>query len=628
MTPGDADTHKRIALAIEKLRALPPKIKDFLFTEGAPKKIDYGVHNYRALLAVADLAQQLTAQERADYLARARGRVASDWTSFKAGLEKFVAEQERRGASLIGMIEAKKLLSTVPNNVWEAYKEYRFTKVKTTRAGDVIRIDVVTQWLDEQDPQLSMREFSQIIDQFFASFQSETASVALTYLDRYQSSLQKERGRYSSDDIVSGLKSIADSPAVAAEYSEGIDISPSSSALLSNYETEEQRQEQETTAETHFATARKNIGLDHPLIQDPDFDLAGVINSDVSSIRSAIFDYIDQQIKRAESLRTALQDPNEAQVVFAMDKLMEMSFSALGMPKSGIEQRIILDYAASEATAKAIRQVVTALTEVVVGIIATIVGGPFGLAVAVASAGKSVYDLSTAIDEWKIEEAAYRVELDSEAPSLVWVAVAAAGAAVDVAAAAKVFKVMKAFDTGQIQDISKLKSELNVIDELNGTKVEVLIDAAEARKTAKTVLESRLKDLGIESNSVDSSFRKWLAGLTDNTVNGLKGEAKETLVQTLKEMDPNVRKLLTKCASDCLPEWLKVQGGPELLSRVEKLQDRAKAASEELRDLFHDMQSIDEANNAINSLEAVESEEVAALANQLRKQASTQELCI
>lgn len=619
LTLGNADTHKRIALAIKKLRGLPPEIKDFLFTEGAPKKIDYGVHNYRALLSIADLAQQLTAQERADYLARARGRVASDWTSFKAGLEKFVAEQERRGASLIGLIEAKKLLSTIPGNVWEAYKEYRFTKVKTTRAGDVIRIDVVTQWLNEQDPQLSMREFSQIVDQFFVSFQSETASVALTYLDRYQSSLLKERERYSSDDDVSGLKTIVDSPTVTAEYEEGIDASPSSNALVSNYETEEQRQEQEATAKTHFATARKNIGKEHPLIQDPDFDLAGVIDSDVLSIRSAIFGYIDQQIKHAESLRTVLQDPTEAQVVFAMDELMEISFSALGMPKSGIERRIILDYTASEATTKAIRQVVTALTEVVVGIIATIVGGPFGFAVAVASAGKSVYDLSTAIEEWRIEEDAYRVGLDSEAPSLVWVAVAAAGAAVDVAAAAKVFKVMKAFDTGQIDDLSKLTSKLKTIDELDQSKVEVLVDAARARKAAKSLLETRLTKLGLEPSDVDASFRKWLAGLSDEaTVDALKGQDK--LVRALTEMDPDIRRLLTKCSSDCLPEWLKAQGGAELVNRVQKLQDRAKDASKELRDLFHDMKSVDEAKKALKSLEEVEPEEVAALAKQLRKQ--------
>lgn len=113
--------------------------------------------------------------------------------------------------------------------------------------------------------------------------------------------------------------------------------------------------------------------------------------------------------------------------------------------------------------------------------------------------------------------------------------------------------------------------------------------------------------LQIDPKKVDREFLDWLGDRKPETIDRLADPANRWLVADLIAMKPSVRRILTKCASDCLPPWLKAEGFDHFVKGLEKLESQAsEAAKQHMRDAFHWIDKGDDlaAKEALAELEA------------------------
>lgn len=192
----------KVQAARATLKALPQEIKEFLFKKGAPNLLRVTTQNAESLVRAAELAQFMTEQERANYLARARANqgVASNWGRFVKGFEEYAEELEERDFTEVKMLQEHSLFSQIPENIWSQYIQLRWGH----SLSDVKEIIQVEFWLKE-NLNINMATFDMAIDRYISSFMKSSAAMGLDYVDHYVAWILEQKRRYSKDEEVSDL---------------------------------------------------------------------------------------------------------------------------------------------------------------------------------------------------------------------------------------------------------------------------------------------------------------------------------------------------------------------------------------------------------------------------------------
>ena len=256
---------------------------------------------------------------------------------------------------------------------------------------------------------------------------------------------------------------------------------------------------QEASSERSLgASAIENLPSE--LVKEDGFDkeeFAAV--SSKEELKTFLQDYLDSKKEAIDETWADIHAHPDH--IYELDQLLAASMEAQQIEKDSIFDLIIKDKADRINGFKILKAICFVVIAVALTIVTFGAAAPLAVAAGVGSLGLSLYGVYEAVEDYKRQNAANDVGLLTDDPSLVWVVLAIAGAAIDTAALAAAFKAAKPIaeatkvfnETG---DVVKLETDLAAIADI-GTKVRSsILEAAKARAQAKAMLKSVLRPTG------------------------------------------------------------------------------------------------------------------------------------
>lgn len=553
---------------LKAIQDLPEDIKNILFAGGRPLVPD----DYPAILALADKLGKLTPVQRQDYLSK----VNADTDTFSE-LDKSIdlymltqnvekaeeARTEDAAEKLFGLEDLYKLYKAKEDAYAEDFKITAGRGYSPAVAKAAADADAKFTTALKQNHFSSEQEFLDAMEAYRLRFRSEAVHIALEVLARYEHMLFLARKKYSNPANATTLVKNIGASKAQEHYKEADDkaslatltrmtadpetLSDAMRAGSEASELDEQSNQLKDQAESEVVQAS---GMD-PLVDPKQLGrgtdrekLAGLAAPDAQQYLLQVINERYDDLGKARAEFT--EDPDR---IFSQPGLVEATKQEQSIGKDTIYAWIVDDYIADEKSKHL-------FTAIVLGIIAVILailvpgGGWVAAAALVAGATISTVQAIQAIQEYQTGEIDYRLNFIQEEPSLAWVFVAVAAAALDMGMAASgVLKVLNASAAGikeleaplkafsEAKDAETAAARLEVlnakIDQVEGLQKEVK-EAIKARAAAEVGLK---KALGKASSSlmgtagaVDPTpvFEAFYYGIKKgaNTITKLRNEAK------------------------------------------------------------------------------------------------------
>jgi hypothetical protein len=416
--------------------------------------------DYPRLLSIAKKLANLPPEARQDYLSRVNATTTSlaqmeaqidDYLQFRAERENEIEAHEEATKPLLGA-----------EDLYTAYRDYKdwqrtvgMARALKSSARDKAAAEESYEYLQERLRESekallaalkdkgfeSIAAFEAALETYRLSFRTQAVNLALDVLARYEHMLFEESQRLKQGAAATIAQGIGATKASQyyEEYhrQEGIARSlqmahePKETWWLKPY------QEAKDAAAAAKASAEQEVlkgsGAD-PLIKERKIDLERLAGADAAGVQSYLSAEITDRETKAQAARHELnEDPDR--VFRKMPDLVAATYKMLGVEPTSIYGRVINDYIEDEGRKHllsdlALAALALALAFLVPG------GGWLAAAALVASAGLSTYQAYQAYKEYQEQERDYELGFLSEEPSLFWVALAIAGAAVDLGVAA------------------------------------------------------------------------------------------------------------------------------------------------------------------------------------------------
>jgi hypothetical protein len=187
--------------------------------------------------------------------------------------------------------------------------------------------------------------------------------------------------------------------------------------------------------------------------------------------------------------------------IYELDQLLSASMEAQQIEKDSIFDLIIKDKAKRINGFKILKAICFVVIAVALTIVTLGAAAPLAVAAGVGSLGLSLYGVYEAVEDYKRQNAANDVGLLTDDPSLVWVVLAIAGAAIDTAALSAAFKAAKPIAEAttvfnKTGDVVQLEKDLATIADISTQVRSNILKAAKARAQAKEMLKSVLRPTG------------------------------------------------------------------------------------------------------------------------------------
>lgn len=518
-------TEERQRKAID---ALPQDIKDVLFSKDAT--VTVSPNDYTQVLRIAQKLTQLTPDERRDYLSRVNAASIS-WNELEQSVDRYLQfREEREKQAATAETTAKPLLGA--EDIYTRYKNYKSLKANASLAHalrgpakDKAQAEESIAYLDqrvqeEEDALLaalklkgfdSIAAFEQAIEAYRVTFRTQAVNVALDLLARYEHKLFEERKRLQNPDYARGIASGIGATQASQHYTEASSKSFTASLIESTHDPKDianaasdrreiSRLRSESASARATAENEVNVGSGNdPLVAERSVDRQKLAGLDAAGVQTYLTATID---KLTEEIRSARQEFNDdPDRVFKLPDLIAGTMEAEGIGPNTIYGRIIKDYIEEQ-------RLYHLLSELAKGILALAlaalvpVGGWIAAAALVANAGLSVYQAYGAYKEYAEEQRDYDLNFLSDEPSLFWVGVAIAGAALDLGVAtsavvkesATALKSLKGpmLEFSKDGDLAKLTAKIEAAEGLQ-TKVR---QALEREAQASLDAKQAFKELG------------------------------------------------------------------------------------------------------------------------------------
>jgi|GEM_PF-3100478 len=478
--------------------------------------------------------------------------------------------------------------------------------------------------LDQIEPALKahgfeggVEEFGAQVEAFRSQFESSALNMTMEYLDRYQKMLSKESSRYQDPKLLQDLhQKLAPFRKQRKDYrkkKESRDMQllsyPMGSPLGQGYaktyrEKIDQANQAVNEAKGKSEAELEGLGKNNPIFREshlsedrriPRNQLANADNKELESVLKA---HIESKQQALEEVRKRLLANPE--LLYRVEKLHPAFQTAMGFPKGGLCEQIILDRKQKIEDDEFVTQFLLGAAGLVVGLSTMGAGTPLmaGLTAA-AGLGISGYmayeEVAAYSRDANLSEAGM-----ADSPSLGWLMVALVGAGLDVGGITKSLKILgpSAKALGGAEDIAKFRPALRQLQKELGLSDEAIqmIDKAalakwEAKRQGQKLQEFLVQKgtgIGQGGQEVDQLVKEFARAKFKegySSYEAYAGELEQLLeMKGLKKMDAAALKK-TKAA------WLKVRKDIEsvrdnFLARGESHRFKLTYSDQEILDLL------------------------------------------
>jgi Domain of unknown function (DUF4157) len=409
--------------------------------------------DYAQLLAVARRLAALPPEARKDYLSRVSAATGS-LSELAAALDRYARFREARQAQATAHEAASRPL-LASDDAYSAYHEYLAARrdlarivghgelaedLRSYRSGKLAEAQARLLAVLRRQNFGSIEAFEAAIESYRLAFRTQAVNLALDALDRYEHMLFTERAKLAAGGAGGIARGIAASGA-AGHFAEARRQGRAALMLslgASEYDTTsaEQAWESRTAAaaarQQGEAAVRQGAGND-PLVNARGTDLEKLAGLDEAGTKAYLTRLIGEREQEIAAARHDFAaDPDR---VFSHPDLVTAAESALGIDAGTIYGRIINDYIADESSRHLFSRL--ALAALAIAVVILVPGGGWLAAAAlVTQAGVSTYQVYEAYQEYQENKRDWDLGFLADEPSLLWVGVAIAGAALDIGPAA------------------------------------------------------------------------------------------------------------------------------------------------------------------------------------------------
>jgi hypothetical protein len=514
----------------KEIDALPDDIKKVLFAGGS-NATAVAPDDYSQVLQIAHKLAALSPEERQDYLSRVNAATTSfsdlnqsidTYLRFRAEREQQAQEHEEAAQPLLGA-----------EDLYTQYKNYLNIKRNASLAHsgmstgpkDPTAAQESVDFLDEQVKQTetallaalnhkgfdSIEAFEAALEAYRVAFRTQAVNLALDVLARYEHKLFEEREKLRQPGAAAAIVQGIAGTQAAAQFQEArsnermanvaqLGVDPQDKMNRARDQAQAQKYREQGAAARAQAESEVIRGSDNDfLVGERGTDREKLAGLDAAGAQAYLLETLN---KRAEDLRASRQEfQHDPDRVFALPDLISAAKQLQGIDDTTIYGKVIDDYIHNERlkhllSGLALGVLALALALLVPG------GGWLAAAALVANAGISTYQAYVAYHEYEEQSRDYRLHFLQEEPSLLWVGVAVAAAALDLGmATSAVWKesaaALKALQ-GPLEEFSKggdLGKLVKEIEAAEGLKAQVKAALEREAQSAKAA-EEAMKELG------------------------------------------------------------------------------------------------------------------------------------
>ncbi len=582
-----------------QLHALPADVKAILFAGGKDAAMlspdDYG----RALEMAARL-QKLTPEERADYKRRVTGSTTS-LAELGASLDRYDAFRESRRLDHESHERAARPLFGA-EDLYALYKKRNSLRKTVSMQKSLKGLDregnaeemmsIVQDQLDEAEAALATSlkdngfdteaDFEAALESYRLAFQTQAVNLVLDILSMYANLLYRQRQDLAAGGAAAIVAKVAQSTAKKS-YASADDLQGQASMVRLGMDPQEkgpnkarmlaweQRLKTESRAAEGEGDAAVNQALGELFSSEKGIDRRLVAHGDAAEVHAHLNAVIDERIEDIAKARGSLaRDPER---VLRNPELVQATKQLLGVDKGTIYNDYVDDWISQDKRERLLRDLGLAVLAIALSVLVP-VGGWVAAAAIVGGLAISTHGAITAYQSYVEESRDYRLGLITEEPSLIWVGLAIAGAALELGVAASQVWKMAAPALRNLEkpllafskdgDAASLLAKIEAAEELKGLdvvkrhltqQVEFASKEASALDATKKALFGKLyanpffdPDVakpafrllyyrvrrGVDSLAQLSADRKLIKEL--EALTGIKGGAKDELLHAFDEV--------------------------------------------------------------------------------------------
>ncbi|MDH5492135.1 MAG: hypothetical protein OEY14_09290 [Myxococcales bacterium] len=340
-----------------------------------------------------------------------------------------------------------------------------------------------------------VRQFLPLVSTFANDFRAHTVELSRQALSSLEVFLRAQRVRYQSGSEVQTLvASAAETPVPASLRRAHRVLAPDTSHRVIQQQAATSARSWQRIIDAHPLLGLRNFPRRQFTIHNPD---------DPASRQAMgiwLLSYIDDTLSGVADTSQTLQDSPD--FVFQLQDVTDTSLSLLGFGPDSFEAMVVAQEAERLRSGQMVRSVALGILAMALGFFTT---GPVGLAAAVGVAALGVYDAVDTFADYRRTQQAYAAQLTRDTPSLLWPALAIAGALLDVGSAIGALRnIRRAFrsfnDGGGLEDLTAAVNRAEGLSE--DARVAVIEAARHQRADAQPDLARRLDGLADEAGEV------------------------------------------------------------------------------------------------------------------------------
>lgn len=498
----------------EYIANLPPNVK-LLIKQSITGKV-LTPADYDQLFRIAKKIEAMPPGQATDYASKVTG-TTTDLNQFEASLESYSTAMAKRQKGT----EAHKDTITKLAGLEQVYEKY-----KTWVTNEIIAPGANQTEQAELEKQLKAHdfagipEFKQYIDKFLMGFETESAGIIQDLLAKYDGRLYREGERYKNPQEVSALHG------KLGGYRSNLDVMKQSEDVM-QAEYAKQRDARErsrlpghggTTPEPTeaFKAAQKkgegareaakgelrNLAPEHPIFQDDEalpvdrrINKIALRTATETSLQGLLLGFIAQRKDAVKDARGELAGNSE--LIWKMDKMIPQFMLQQGIVDGSIHAQIIQDKMGEDRIKKIVMGILAAIAAIALTVVSLGTATP---AIVAAGAAAGAFSLSAYMAYEDVKNYAQDKKLADvglvDDPSIIWVVVAIAGAALDAAAAVKAIRAIsplaRAVNTGG--DLVTFNKAVRALEEVGEIDAKIA-RAAERAAAAKASFKEASTDL-------------------------------------------------------------------------------------------------------------------------------------
>ncbi len=454
----------------EYIANLPPNVK-LLIKQSITGKVLMPA-DYDQLFRIAKKIETMPPGQATDYASKVTG-TTTDLSQFEASLEGYSAEMAKRKKET----EAHRDTITKLAGLGQVYEKY-----KTWVRNEAIAPGANQTEQEELEKQLKAHdfagipEFEQYIDKFLTGFETESAGIIRDLLAKYDGRLYREGERYKNPQEVSALHG------KLGGYRSNLDVMKQSEDVMQSEDAKQRDARERSRLPGHGGTTPKpteafkaaqkkgegareaakgelrNLASEHPIFQDdealPDdrrINKLALHTATETSLQGVLLGFIAHRKDAVKDARGELAGNSE--LIWKMDKMIPQFMLQQGIVDGSIHAQIIQDKMREDRIKKIVIGILAAIAAIALTVVSLGTATP---AIVAAGAAAGAFGISAYMAYEEVKNYAQDKKLADvglvDDPSIIWVVVAIAGAALDAAAAVKAIRAIgplaRAVNTG------------------------------------------------------------------------------------------------------------------------------------------------------------------------------------